>query len=275
MRTRPIATSEIPVVWPAIRNLGLAADAHSFAGALARDPWSVRISASGDIVVLGRWRAGSDSFVIRRIIAPTPRIPDLVADARSVVGSLGARTLLSPLVDASAAAWYRSAGMRDFEAISVFNGRTGAVLAAALTGGRTDAAAEVDTASRSDVAAIVAVDHACFDGFWQQGETEIVEAMARGRLAVVRDGSRRVAAYASALVVGSTVTLARLAVHPALRRRGIASALVADAAHWGQDCGAERFSVCTQRDNRAAKALYASCGLAEVARDLRLLILDV
>lgn len=275
MRTRPISPSEVPVVWPAIRGLGLAEDARALAASLEREPWSVRVSAVGDVLVLGRWRSGSDVFAIRRLVAPPSRVPGLVAEARSVVAPRGAHLLLSPLVDAGAARWYRAAGMRDVETIVVFSGSTSAVRAVLREARDLSSGLAVGEALRREVGSIVAVDRACFSELWQYGDAEILEAMARGRVAVVRDGTGAVVAYASSLVVGSTVTLARLAVSPAYRRRGIARALVVDAACWRDGQGAERFSVCTQRDNRAARALYAACGLSEVAGDHRLLMIDV
>lgn len=53
---------------------------------------------------------------------------------------------------------------------------------------------------------------------------------------------------------------------PALRRRGLARAILGAAAHWGVEQGAEAVMVVVSADNAPARALYASSGFALAGR---------
>ena len=57
-----------------------------------------------------------------------------------------------------------------------------------------------------------------------------------------------------------------LAVHPTVRRRGVALALVHAAAGLAQAMGAESLWLEVAQDNAAALALYAAAGFEEVGR---------
>ncbi len=89
---------------------------------------------------------------------------------------------------------------------------------------------------------------------------------------VASHAAQQVAGYA---LVGRSATsayLQRLAVHPALRRRGIARGLVHAGLAWAHDHGASDVFVNTEPHNEAALALYASLGFVEDPR--RLVVLE-
>jgi ribosomal protein S18 acetylase RimI-like enzyme len=120
-------------------------------------------------------------------------------------------------------------------------------------------------ARRSDRAAVLAVDGSAFDAGWRlAGPDALLDAvratpLARFRVADERGGTG-VVGYAITGRTGPQGYLQRVAVAPAARGRGWGRALVADALHWLRARGATRVLVNTQLENRAALALYESCG---------------
>ncbi len=78
---------------------------------------------------------------------------------------------------------------------------------------------------------------------------------------VATDGEVTTAAVRGALVDG-WLHVGRLAVRPAHRRRGLASALMAALAAWGVEQGADRAVLQVAEGNSGALALYAGLGYA-------------
>lgn len=134
---------------------------------------------------------------------------------------------------------------------------------------------------RADRAAILAVDHAAFPGFWRLDGSGLDDALAatpsaRLRVAPPASGDTGVSGYAITGRAASRGYLQRLAVHPDRRRHGLASALVLDGLRWLRRWGAREVLVNTQEDNEGALALYEALGfqrrpdgLAVLRRDLQ------
>jgi ribosomal protein S18 acetylase RimI-like enzyme len=120
----------------------------------------------------------------------------------------------------------------------------------------------VRAARLDDIEALVALDRECFDDFWRYGREEFATALNEERLSVV--DAEGVVAYSSVAMTGSVCTLGRLAVAESVRRRGIARALIRDAAEWAVSNSALALSLCTQEHNAAARSLYLRAGLAEL-----------
>ena len=74
------------------------------------------------------------------------------------------------------------------------------------------------------------------------------------------DNDLMTAGYAIVGRVGVRSFLQRLVVHPAVRRRGVASALVHHASLWATGRGAETMLVNTEPSNHAALELYRTLG---------------
>ena len=136
---------------------------------------------------------------------------------------------------------------------------------------------------RGDYADVLALDALAFDGFWRFDRRTLAEARAatptgRFRVAVV-DGD-----LAGYVVVGAGVTvvdheerrpsapthrrrrtayLQRLAVHPDHQRRGVGTALIADALWWARRRRATELLVNTQERNLGALRLYRRLGFAQ------------
>ncbi|GAA1246343.1 hypothetical protein GCM10009676_35570 [Prauserella halophila] len=64
-------------------------------------------------------------------------------------------------------------------------------------------------------------------------------------------------------VADGLLFVARLAVHPAYRRQGLARALMAAIGAWGERHGAAACVLQVAADNAAALALYARLGFRE------------
>jgi ribosomal-protein-alanine N-acetyltransferase len=105
---------------------------------------------------------------------------------------------------------------------------------------------------------ILTVDHVAFDEFWRLDERGLLDAIAAtpsARVRVARQGGRIVGYHVTGRA-GRRGYLQRLAVDPALRRQGLATALIADGARWLARCGARTMVVNTQERNAGALALY-------------------
>ena len=79
-------------------------------------------------------------------------------------------------------------------------------------------------AERWDLEDLLAVDAACFDGFWRYGEPELVELLATERAVIAQTDSGELIGYTLATVSRGAATLGRLAVSPQARATGAPAA---------------------------------------------------
>jgi GNAT superfamily N-acetyltransferase len=137
---------------------------------------------------------------------------------------------------------------------------------------------------RRDRPAVLALDALAFDDFWAldaKGLDDAIRATPVSRFRLHRHGhgdgpggvhgdraggrhrgggDPDVDAYAVTGRAGGRGYLQRLAVHPEHQRRGLGTALVADALGWLRRGGASQALVNTQERNSGALALYLACG---------------
>ncbi|MGQ0831063.1 MAG: GNAT family N-acetyltransferase [Microthrixaceae bacterium] len=123
-------------------------------------------------------------------------------------------------------------------------------------------------ARRADRALLLTLDRDAFSAFWRLDEAGLDDALAatpssRLRVADHADAATGLAGYAVTGRAGPRGYLQRLAVDPALQRRGIGSALVRDALGWLRRWGAREVFVNTQVDNDAALSLYLHLGFSQ------------
>jgi len=115
-------------------------------------------------------------------------------------------------------------------------------------------------ACAGDFDVVCALDAAAFDEPWRYPPALMRPAFARAfavTVAVCADG---IVGYACSLLHRAHGHIVRLAVHPALRLRGIGAGLLADSVARLHRAGAQAVSLNTQSDNRAAQRLYRRLG---------------
>jgi ribosomal-protein-alanine N-acetyltransferase len=129
----------------------------------------------------------------------------------------------------------------------------------------------IRAATDDDVAAVARLEEVCLgDDAWSPGL--VAEGIGK-RLPTVSylvgtsdDGSEEVVGYAVASLAGDDVELQRIAVAPAYRRRGLASALLAEVESVALAAGGARLLLEVRDDNATAIAFYESRGFAELGR---------
>lgn len=110
---------------------------------------------------------------------------------------------------------------------------------------------------------VLRVDHTCFEPPWSLDRRSLVDACRATpffRFRVVRATSGQLAAYAIVGRGDDQGYIQRLAVDPAYRRQGFATALLMDSLIWLERNGASRVHVNTQPSNGAARDLYQRHG---------------
>ncbi len=113
-----------------------------------------------------------------------------------------------------------------------------------------------------DREAVLGIDHAAFQPFWQldsEGLADAISATPTTRYRVTVDGGTPTG-YAVFGLAGSRGYLQRLAVHPTHAGRGLASTLIRDGLRWLQRRGASRTLVNTQVTNDRALRVYLQHG---------------
>lgn len=135
----------------------------------------------------------------------------------------------------------------------------------------------VRTATPADLEAVAALEDECLGGdAWSRG---LVEAGLAGEVPtvvyLVAEASRpggpgcAVVGHAVASIVADIAELQRIAVTPAARRGGHATALLDEVVARSKEGGAERLLLEVREDNAGALAFYAARGFVEVDRRRR------
>jgi ribosomal-protein-alanine N-acetyltransferase len=132
------------------------------------------------------------------------------------------------------------------------------------------AGARVRRLGASQIEAAAAVDGRAFAAPWANDGAaliDIIRATPRSRARYVQLEGRLVA-FSISGQAATTGYVQRLAVDPAVRRRGLARLLLGDALDWMRRRNIERVLVNTATDNVAALDLYRSFGFEERAEHL-------
>jgi ribosomal-protein-alanine N-acetyltransferase len=126
-------------------------------------------------------------------------------------------------------------------------------------------------AAPADVDAIAALESTC-QGLDAWSEWLVRDGVEGGLPTVrylVADLDGMVAGYAVASFAGDIAELQRIGVAPALRRTGIASALLDEVVAEAPGTGANRLLLEVREDNAGALAFYADRGFIEIDRRAR------
>lgn len=266
---RPATDFEADRIWPAVRAARVFDDAERFRSFREAGPWRVRVSDSGEACVLEAWREHLDVLAIRGVWCSERRLAVMLDDARALALAHGFSRILSPLLPESLLRPYLRAGMSPFERVVALQATPAHIVRTACPD-----TVGLRRAMPDDLPALLSVDAECFAEFWRYGPLEIGRAIDQDRL-VVAHVAEQVVGYTLSTVSRGVATLARLAVAPHLRRRGIGAALLGDVADYAERNGATQVALCTQLDNMASRALYARSGIAEVEELYAFAICDV
>jgi ribosomal-protein-alanine N-acetyltransferase len=115
-------------------------------------------------------------------------------------------------------------------------------------------------ATTDDIGAIAELELVLF-GADAWSEHQVAEELAGvGREVLVEDGETGLLGYVVTMLVGDVADLQRIGVRPEQRRRGLASALLAEALR------GSRMLLEVAETNEAARAFYATAGFVEIDR---------
>jgi ribosomal protein S18 acetylase RimI-like enzyme len=258
-RIHRATSSECERIWPAVDAERLFPNAAAFWAYRDANAWCIRVGGRGESAVLGRWKRDVDVLAMRGVWAAERNVPAFVADAREQAAEHGYSRVMSPLLPLTLLDRYFAAGMHVAEKVVAIQGHPELVLPADPPLGVT-----IREGTPADLPAAAAIDAASFDEFWRWGEADLEGFLADESFAVAQARGGALIGYTLATVSRGAATLTRLAVAPQARRAGLGRALLAEVAHWATKSGAITLSLCTQEDNPASRALYASAGLAEL-----------
>ncbi len=109
-----------------------------------------------------------------------------------------------------------------------------------------------------DLAAVVALDQACFEAQWTKDDTILGPAISHGALFVVAELNDQIVGYAYATrhFGGRLVHLVRIAVHPRYQGLAIGVRLLAEVVEFAQHSNANVITLNTQSYNVQAQRLY-------------------
>ena len=111
-----------------------------------------------------------------------------------------------------------------------------------------------------------AIERACFSDPWSRKLLAELLALENAHTIAAVDGSGTVLGYASLQTVLDEGYVNNLAVLPAHRRRGIASALLGEFRRYGEERELAFLTLEVRASNAAALALYAKHGYAQAGR---------
>jgi ribosomal protein S18 acetylase RimI-like enzyme len=201
------------------------------------------------------WR-GTDHTMV---ISPVPDRPAPTGeDVRHEVDALaaaGITTVLTGALHHGELGPFLAAGFEEHERLHLLRHDLTAIAGP-------NAPVRLRRAWRRDQPDILIIDGRAFDDFWaldRGGLDDAVRATPTARFRVAVSGSG-IAGYAITGRAGERGYLQRLAVDPSQHRRGIGTALIADALRWLHRGGASAAVVNTQVGNEGALGLYLATG---------------
>jgi len=130
--------------------------------------------------------------------------------------------------------------------------------------------ARIRRAERQDVAGIMQIDRLAFGAPWQLAEFDIWQAIRSAASATVATRDNELVAYQLSTRQEGVGHLARLAVHPAHQRLGIASALMHQLMLAFSNWNLSDLSVNTQLSNLPSQRLYERYGFFRNGNDMEL-----
>jgi ribosomal-protein-alanine N-acetyltransferase len=129
--------------------------------------------------------------------------------------------------------------------------------------------------TETDLPQVVKVDNTAFDPLWHNSHKTLGRALSQSLFATVAEDDSGVIGYQITTGSNSRAHLARLAVHPSVQSRGIASAIIGDLFTSLVDGNYRKLSVNTQSDNQTSLNLYAKMGFLRTGEAYPVYTFDV
>jgi ribosomal-protein-alanine N-acetyltransferase len=111
-----------------------------------------------------------------------------------------------------------------------------------------------------DLNSIVTLDEAAFEPLWHNSLKVLSRAFEQSTYATVVELNNQIVAYQISAKLVFNAHLARIAVHPGLQKKGIATYILCDLIAYFAQLGIERITLNTQNNNQASLALYHKTG---------------
>lgn len=260
MKPRPATAEECDRLWPAVNAENLVQSRQELRAYRASNPWAVRVAGRGEAALLGPWRLHLDVLAIRGMWVIKHHVTDFALDALSVATESGFGRVLSPLLPVHSLDSFHDAGMRDLIPIVAIQGVPERMRHAVSPNGVT-----LRAARQEDCDVVSRLDAECFDDFWRYSTGELAALVSRERCMLAETADGELIGYTLATAHRGAAVLSRLCTAPHVRRSGVGAFLLSDVGAWCRQTGAVTIALCTQEENAASRALYASAGLVEIA----------
>lgn len=130
--------------------------------------------------------------------------------------------------------------------------------------------AQLDCAPRyrrmteQDLAAVMAIEESVYSHPWTWGN--FADSLAAGYHCWIAECGEQTAGYAVVAIAAEEAHLLNLSVGSAWQGRGLGRELLGFVLRLARDDGAKRIYLEVRPSNRAARALYAAAGFAEIGR---------
>ena len=259
MKTHSATAQECSRLWPAVSSDRLMESQAELEAYRAQGAWRVRVAGRGEAALLGVWRLHLDVLAMRGVWCSERHVPSFTDDAFELAREHGFPRVLSPLLPTDLLGGYRRAGMLDLPPIVAIQGIPARMRTAEVLRGVVMRCAEP-----ADADAIAVLDEQCFDDFWRYSAPEILTLLQSERCMLAEDTAGDLIGYTLATVSRGAAVLSRLCTSPRMRRAGVGAFLLSDVGEWCRQEGASTIALCTQEENAASRALYASAGLVEI-----------
>jgi ribosomal protein S18 acetylase RimI-like enzyme len=259
VRPHPATAEECRWLWPAVDAEHLMDTREELSAYHAAGPWRLRIAGRGEAALLGAWRQHLDVLAMRGVWCSERHVTAFARDAEAVAREYGFARVLSPLLPTGLLSGYRRAGMHDVQPIVAIQGIPDRMQSVAPP-----QSVALREAAPDDAEALADLDAECFDDFWRFGAPELSALLSRERCTLAQTADGQLIGYTLATVSRGAAVLSRLCTAPRFRRTGVGASLLSDVGEWCRHSGASTLALCTQEENAASRALYASAGLVEI-----------
>lgn len=245
---------EREVIWRTAEITGTFRSREEFDRFCCEGSWRVQVSAREEGAIVAQWRSHLSVLSVKGLWCAQRAIAPIMVQLRDLANEHGFQDLVGPITPADRIGPYLDAGMHIVHTgIAMRLDKTRDAERTRITG------VELRQATVDDLSDILEIDRACFSDFWRY-DAQLMREYLLSESAVLATAEGRAVGYTMGAVERGEGILGRIAVVPSCRRRGVGSALLADAITRMVRQGARGVSLYTQEDNHVARSLYEEAG---------------